>query len=185
MPFDPSRHHRRSIRLPSYDYASPGWYFVTLCTHTRRPLFADPVLRAIAHEQLARLGSAGARGARPGRVSVDAAVVMDDHTHLLIVIADAPGAARRPRDTAEAGGLHVDPGSLGAVVRSYKAAVARRANAFRHTPGAPIWQRGYYERVLRDARGVAAVRRYIAENPARHAARALELLLGRMQLRQA
>ena len=73
--------------------------------------------------------------------------------------------------------------SLGAVVRSYKAAVARRVNTACHTPGAPVWQRGYHERVLRDPRGVDAVRHYIAQNPARHAARALEALLERMQLR--
>ena len=183
MPYDPLRHHRRSIRLRGYDYTGPGWYFVTLCTHARRPLFAAPALRAIADEQLARLGWAGARGARPGRVSLDASVVMDDHVHLLIVIADASGAASHACDGAGAHGMHVDPGSLGAVVRSYKAAVARRVNTACHTPGAPVWQRGYHERVLRDPRGVDAVRHYIAQNPARHAARALEALLERMQLR--
>jgi putative transposase len=40
MPFDPHRHHRRSIRLIGYDYTQPGAYFITICTHARNPLLA-------------------------------------------------------------------------------------------------------------------------------------------------
>jgi hypothetical protein len=77
-------------------------------------------------------------------------------------------------------GINVIPGSLGTIARSYKSAVARRVNRRRHTPGAPLWQRGDYERVVRDEHELAAVRRYIAANPARHAAD-LDALLRRME----
>jgi len=43
MPYDPQRHHRRSIRLPGYDYTQPGAYFVTIVTHVRTPLFGESV----------------------------------------------------------------------------------------------------------------------------------------------
>jgi hypothetical protein len=43
MPYDPQRHHRRSIRLAGYDYAQPGAYFITLVTHDRMPLFGEIV----------------------------------------------------------------------------------------------------------------------------------------------
>jgi REP element-mobilizing transposase RayT len=64
-------------------------------------------------------------------------------------------------------GINVAPGSLGAIVRSYKAAVARRVNRRRRAPGAQVWQRNYYERIIRDERQLEATRRYIAANPAR------------------
>jgi REP element-mobilizing transposase RayT len=78
--------------------------------------------------------------------------------------------------------INVVPGSLGAVVRSYKAAVSRRINACRDRLGAAVWQRGYYERIIRDARELAAVRRYIADNPRRWAAQreSLDVLLAEM-----
>lgn len=63
----------------------------------------------------------------------------------------------------------VAPESLGAVVRAFKSAAARRINAVRGTPGAPVWQRNYYERVIRDEGEMADVRRYIRENPLRWA----------------
>ena len=193
MPYDPERHHRRSIRLRGYDYTQPGYYFITICTHARQPLFSDPNMRAIAEEQWQALGRAGARGARPGRVSVDIAVVLPDHTHAIIVIASGPAGcepAAPPADRDAVSpentlGINVAPGSLGAVVRSYKAAVARRANRQRRTPAGDVWQRGYYERIIRDPAGLAHVRRYIATNPARHARSAAQLdaLLARMDLR--
>ncbi len=43
MTYDPNRHHRRSIRLPGYDYTQPGAYFVTLCAHDGEPLFGEVV----------------------------------------------------------------------------------------------------------------------------------------------
>jgi len=74
---------------------------------------------------------------------------------------------------------------LGAIVRSYKAAVARRVNRRRRTPGASIWQRGYYERIIRDEADLARIRRYIDENPARWAAdhASLDALLARMHMK--
>jgi putative transposase len=66
--------------------------------------------------------------------------------------------AQRPRGPAR--------GSVGAVVGSFKSAVARRINALRGTPDVPVWQRGYYERVLRDEDELNDTRRYIADNPA-------------------
>jgi REP-associated tyrosine transposase len=83
-------------------------------------------------------------------------------------------------------GINVAPGSLGAIVRSYKAAVARRLNRRRRAPGAQVWQRGYWERVIRDAQALAAMRRYILENPARWAEGRddIDTLLAHMQVKE-
>ncbi|MEJ5240770.1 MAG: hypothetical protein WHS87_06205, partial [Anaerolineales bacterium] len=57
--------------------------------------------------------------------------------------------------------------SLSSFIAGFKSAVTKRINEYRGTPGAPVWQRNYYERILRDERALASVRRYIRENPRR------------------
>ena len=215
MPYDPNRHHRRSIRLRGYDYRRPGAYFVTICTYGRQQLFDDPARRQIAEQQWRALAHAGERGKVGRRVVLDAWVVMPDHVHGIIVITtpngDSVGAQQGPLSSAAgvtcddidkskpassidapAAPLHrraadasVAPGSLGAIVRSYKAAVARRINVLRHTQGIPVCQRGYYEHIIRDDESLGRLRRYIEANPARWAERRddLDALLARMNWR--
>jgi REP element-mobilizing transposase RayT len=180
--FDPKRHHRRSIRLPGHDYRSPGAYFVTICTHQRDLLFDDPVLRRVVETQWQRI----LRHSR--HVRLDAWVVMPNHVHGIIVIRDdhgrgeaSPEAVSSPnRSTLSGTGWEHEPlardaspllqaGSLGAIVGNFKSVTARRINRIRQTPGLPVWQRNYYEHVLRNERAWNAIRQYIAENPARWA----------------
>jgi len=153
------RWRRRSIRLPSHDYRSSGWYFVTLCTHERQPLLARPVGAKLVLTPAGRfVDSAWTEIPHHFRhVSTDAFVVMPDHIHGILVIHGAP-------DCRIKAGFRVAPGSLGAVVRSFKAAASRRINAT-HPPLGPVWQRNYYEAIIRDQRGLNNVRRYITNNP--------------------
>ena len=89
--FDPDKHHRRSIRLPGYDYAQPGAYFVTICTQDRVSLFgavSDGKMR------LNRIGGLVAESwewlaARHPRIALDQWVVMPNHLHGVIVMVDA------------------------------------------------------------------------------------------------
>ena len=164
--YDPQRHHRHSIRLRGYDYTWPGAYFVTICTHQRENLFADPRFLRIAE----RAWRAIPDHPHAGRVSLDAWVVMPNHVHGLLILQSCdgqPGPSEAP--------IGAPAGSLGAIVGNYKSVVARRINDLRRTPGAPVWQRNYYERVVRDDRQLVAFRRYITENPARWAADAEDL----------
>ncbi len=59
------------------------------------------------------------------------------------------------------------PGSLGAFIGAFKSATTKRINEVRGTPGAPVWQRNYYEHVVRNADDLARIRRYILANPAK------------------
>jgi putative transposase len=131
-------------------------------------------------------------------VELDAWVVMPNHVHGIIVIVDDENGGRgeplpepsvadtvpsRPKPPIETRALagngsplhrHTTPagpptGSLGAIVGNFKSVTTRRINRMRHTPGARVWQRNYYERVIRDERELAAIRRYIHDNPARWA----------------
>jgi len=80
-------------------------------------------------------------------------------------IGDAPLHQIDP--AAHEPGINVAPGSLGAIIRSYKAAVARRMNHQRRMVGARVWQRGYWEHIIRDDASLDRLRRYILENPVR------------------
>lgn len=164
MPSDSARHRRRSVRLPAYDYAAPGLYFVTICTHGRAPLFGAVVDGAMRLNALGRLADEEWRRTAELRheVALDVHVVMPNHVHLLFAIvgddAHAPagvGATRRVAPTARAHGPK--PGSV----------VAWRINVLRGTPGAAVWQRNYHERIVRDDREATLIRRYVEENPLR------------------
>lgn len=186
MPFDPDRHHRRSTRLRGYDYTQPGWYFVTICTHQRLCLFDEPRLRHVAEEIWRALPRFGAH------VGIDEWVVMPNHVHGIIEIQETPAGVLALDDgkcregPRWAGlGINVEPGALGAIMRSYKSAVTRRANNLADLAMGPVWQRGFWERVIRDDQELQATRRYIQDNPRRWAADRdnLDALLGRMNTR--
>jgi REP element-mobilizing transposase RayT len=56
---------------------------------------------------------------------------------------------------------------LATIIRSFKSAATKRINTLRDNPGAPVWQRNYYERVIRDDRELHGIRQYIGDNPLR------------------
>ncbi len=186
MPYDPARHHRRSIRLKGYDYTQPGAYFITLCTQNREHLFGTVIegeMRLNAWGKIAREEWFTTARLRPYvRLDEREFVVMPNHVHGIIWIVDDDddgdnvggntivGAQRRCAPTVATTtiqSINVAPGSLGAIVRAFKSAVTQRINAARGTPGAPVWQRNYYERIVRDETALANIRAYILANPLR------------------
>jgi putative transposase len=76
-----------------------------------------------------------------------------------------PGSGRNASPLPMASGA--PSGSLGAIIGNFKSVTARRVNQIRRTPGAPVWQRNYYEHIIRTERALTAIREYIAGNPAR------------------
>ncbi len=182
MKYDPDRHHRRSVRLKGYDYAQPGAYFVTICTQNRECLFGENVagkMRLNALWEIVRgewFRSAEIRAEI--ELHPDEFVVMPNHIHGIVWIIShddeysvgAHGGA--PQNGPNVGAhchapLRRPPRSLGSFIAGFKSAVTKRINQRRGTPGAPVWQRNYYEHIIRDERALNAIRRYIAENPMR------------------
>ena len=170
---EPTIHHRRSIRLQSYDYSLQGAYFVTISTYRRILLFGEVA------EDIVRLNELGeiARSCWQdipthfADVDIDAFAVMPNHVHGILVLAASEERARHavplrdrlpPREFSKP-----TSGSLATVTGSFKSAVTRRINAL-HRNG-PVWQRNYYEHVIRDESDLNLVRGYIATNPLRWA----------------
>ncbi|MEM3554650.1 MAG: transposase [Candidatus Micrarchaeaceae archaeon] len=201
MPYDPQRHHRRSIRLPGYDYTQPGAYFVTLVTQDRECLFGEIV------DGEMHLNDAGHVAERCWRdipahfphITLDVFVIMPNHVHgILWIVGDDMAGAKNfsphPRTRGENAGD--DPGddmavgaknfsplppppptpslpprgtskTIGSVVRGFKIGVTKwfRQNTSIYT----VWQRNYYEHIIRDEEDLRRIRQYIRDNPARWA----------------
>ena len=168
MPYDPQKHHRRSIRLKGYDYTQPGAYYVTLCTKARQCLFGDVIKGEMRLNSLGHIAFTcwQAIPHHFPHVELDAFVVMPNHLHGILLISDTVVRARHCRaPTTEKFGKPV-PGSIPTVIRTYKAAVTKRINLICNTKGTSlIWQRDFYEHINRDEESLHNIRQYIVENP--------------------
>lgn len=175
------KHHRRSIRLRGYDYTQPGAYFVTICIEGRSCLLGE-----IEGDEV-RLNDAGRMvettwhaipTQHPG-VEIDALVVMPNHIHGIIVLVGAD-----PRVCPENTGAHrgaplpLEPRqrlSLATVVQRFKTLTTKRyIDGVNHHHAWPsfqgrLWQRNYYEHIIRNEAALEHIRQYIADNPVRWA----------------
>ncbi len=178
MTNDSSRKFRGKYRIPSarrpgWDYASPGAYFVTICTHNRQPFFGHI---AGGEMRLSPIGETARRfwqeipGHTAARVSVDVFVVMPNHVHGIVVIHDDPVAVETLQcnvSTATDNPMSaISPraGSLGAIVRSYKSAVTRWCRQNGHPEFA--WQSRFHDHIIRNQREYKRIAAYIIRNPA-------------------
>ena len=173
MVYDPARHHRRSIRLRGHTY-DHGAYFVTIRTRERFPVLARIIAESV---QLTALGEIVEKCWKSipihhPHVTLDAWVVMPDHLHGILVVqpahlGDRNGADSRNAAIGDRAPNGPSPGSVGAVVGTFKAAATREVNRIQSSPGLRFWQRNYYEHIVRDAADMGRIREYIITNPAR------------------
>jgi len=167
---------KKHNRLKDYDYATDGFYFITICSKNRDNIFGDiPV---------------GADGCRPadtidvqlndfGRIVDDELnksqnirneifinqyVIMPNHVHCIIVI-EQNGmniTCRQPSAPTD-----YRKRSLSAFVQGFKSAVTARINTLRNTPGKPVWQRSFHDHIIWNEQSLHAIREYITNNPIR------------------
>ena len=162
---------RRSIRLRDYDYSTPGAYFITACTHNRLPLFGRVVNDKMAANRLGAVVEDCWRRLPDHyeNVVLDAFVLMPNHVHGVIIIGDGTtdvGAGLQPVLPAAVGSRrHGVP----EIVRAFKTFSARKINEMRGSTGTLVWQRGFYDHVIRGERELDRVRTYIMDNPRRWA----------------
>jgi putative transposase len=173
MKYDPAKQHRRSLRLRDYDYTQAGAYFITIVTHERTCFFGEVLDGDMQLNDAGRMVQSVWDGlpAHYPRLKPDEFVVMPNHVHGVIILSDriTPGdgigvadrrAGFKPAPTNAQHGLSE-------IIRALKTFSARRINELRQTPGASIWQRNYFEHVIRDEESLNRIRQYIQNNPAR------------------
>lgn len=176
MKYDPQKHHRRSIRLKGYDYTQAGAYFVTICAHQRMHVFGEIVNgEMILNDtgKIARDEWFKTAKLRPYvELYEDEFVVMPNHAHGIIWIVDdgnnvgaLRGNAQSRAEQRSAPTKTVAPRSLGAIVRAYKSAVTYAVNSAQNMRGAILWQKNYYEHVVRNDRELNNIGWYIINNP--------------------
>jgi REP element-mobilizing transposase RayT len=157
---------RRSLRLREYDYSQAGAYFVTICAYQRKCLFGDIVRGEM---RLTRPGMIvqhcwDAIPAHFPNLDLDEFVVMPNHVHGIVLIDDGRGAPCRNPAVEQFG--RSMPGSIPTLVRSFKSAATRRVNETRQAHGAKLWQRNYWEHIVRNEPELNRLREYIQNNPA-------------------
>jgi len=185
-----STHRRRSVRLLGHDYSQTGAYFVTICTQNRECLFGDVLgdpPRMFSNDAGRMIAAEwSALPARFPYVQLDQLVVMPNHIHAILFLNPTPQgrgeSCIRPDAASARGGKgdHKDrpygtfAGTVGRVVQAFKS-IATRAYSAGVARGhwlpfaAKLWQRNYYEHIIRNEASLDAIRQYIVDNPARWA----------------
>ena len=178
------RHHRRSIRLKGYDYSLAGAYFVTISTQGRECVFGDVVAGVMRLNEAGRMVSTvwDTLLARFPGVDLDAFVVMPNHIHGIIVFATrvsvgAPLVGAQdvtPNRTIDNRATTRVAPTLGDVVGAFKSRATVEYTRGVKTKGWPafrrrLWQRNFYEHIIRNEASLNHIRQYILDNPARWA----------------
>lgn len=177
MPYDPDIHHRRSIRLPEYDYSCEGFYFVTICVHERRPLFGhidDGVMHLNDAGRMVEKWYYQCAEHFPDIECMDM-VIMPNHFHCIWRnmgddIDNPVGADRcvRPGNEIQKGEHTGSP--LHRVVQWFKTMTTNEyIRGVKQSGWSPfssrLWQRNYYEHIIRNQRSFDEIVMYIHDNP--------------------
>jgi putative transposase len=146
--------HRKRLRLRGYDYAFPGVYFVTICSAGRRPIFGSIDGKNIV------LSAAGAivraewitLPERFSRLVLDEFVIMPNHLHgVLAFVGEGLAPPASP--------------TLSEIIGAFKSISTIKVNRLLRRRGVPLWQRSYYEHIVRTGDDLGKIQRYIFENP--------------------
>ena len=162
-----SSFHRKSIRLKEFDYSQPGEYFATICTHDRRCFLGE-----VIGEEM-RLNENGKTVARCwadipthfSNVELDVFTAMPNHIHGIIVLTEPESVAaihESPLPTTQEQRRKM---KLSKIVGRFKMITAKEINLLRGDSGKSVWQRNYYEHIVRNEKDLNNIREYITNNP--------------------
>ncbi len=183
------RHNRHSIRLRGYDYSRPGAYFVTICAQDRQCLFGNIVNGEMTLNDAGRIVEHVWFDLpnHYSNVELDQYVIMPNHFHGIIILSDSGMNGNQCTDSKHVGvgfkpaptvnqctdskpvGVGFKPAptkhGLPEIVRAFKTFSSRRINEMQNTSGAKLWQRNYYEHIIRNTGDLNRIRKYIQNNP--------------------
>ncbi len=168
--------NRRTSRLRGYDYSRAGIYFVTICAQNRRCIFGDILNGEIRLNDTGKIvAGEWVKSAKiRDEIELDEWVVMPNHLHGIVWIRngdidpmyDYRRGDRRCEGDRPVAPTGPRPRSLGALIAGFKSAVTKQINQIRQTPGGGLWQRNYWEHIIRNEDEFNRIREYIVNNPA-------------------
>ena len=159
---NPGLHHRRSIRLPGYNYSQNNAYFITLCTQNRKPIFGE-----IIDDKMV-LNKSGTIAEQywleiPDhfpKVILDEFIIMPNHIHGILFIRNRVGVQNL--EPLQNRFQHIIPDSIGSIIRGFKIGLTKWFR--QNTRKQKIWQRNFYEHIVRTDDELNEVREYIQNN---------------------
>lgn len=184
-----SQPQRKSIRLKEYDYSFPGWYYLTICTYNRTNLFGKVINGKMMLNDSGKIVEEEWLKTKQIRtnVNLDNYVIMPNHFHGIIINEQSNeyvGATRRTATTdrgelnspttdnsgrkqyAPTNNKFKSPSqTLGAIVRGLKSSVTKRVREIPGNTSLKIWQRNYYEHIIRNDNDLHRIKTYISNNP--------------------
>jgi putative transposase len=161
---------RRSIRIKDFDYSQNNYYFVTICSYNDANIFGQ------MNEKTVMLNSIGVIARKCltqipehfSNVIINEHIIMPNHIHAIIIINNnkdsGSGTINRAPTKIEKFGAPKS-GTLSRIISAYKAAVTREVNRRNTGHAIKIWQRNYYEHVIRNEKELSIIRNYIRNNP--------------------
>lgn len=170
-------HDRQSIRLQDYDYGKCGAYHITICAYQHKCLFGEIKNGEIIKNKIGNIVESEWLKTPPIRpeIKLDEYIVMPDHIHGIVwidwSIVDLSNVGARSRVPLRQNyhqhnkWQHIQPKSISSFVLGFKSTVTKQINVIRNTPNFPLWQRNYFEHVVRNNHDLARIRKYIIENP--------------------
>ena len=168
MLYNPEKHRRRSIRLQDYDYSQAGAYFITICTKNRECLFGEISDGKIVLNEFGQIVESVWLDLPKHypNIELDAFVIMPNHIHGIVFIV---GAGLKPAPTKPANTIAptkvMKNYPLSEIVRGFKTFSSRKINEMRFKSGMSLWQRNYYEHIIRNEQSLTHIRDYILTNP--------------------
>ena len=163
----PDIHHRHSIRLKGYDYGQAGAYFITICAWQRQCLFGEVVNDKMVLSNKGRVVAEEWENTETIRKNIilDEFVVMPNHFHGIMFFSDHVGAMHQQRATHRVAPTGPRSGSIGAIMAQFKSIVTKHITTCHNSRACSVWQRNYYERVIRNENELSRAREYIINNP--------------------
>jgi putative transposase len=165
-------HNRRSLHLEDYDYSSPGAYFVTIVSYKRLPIFRKIINDKTHLSQLGRIveESWGEIPSHFPFVSLDAYVIKPNHIHGIVIIDENDMLSAKLVSHATIlkcvyNSTGPQSQSLGAIVGLFKSAATKRIHRLGITKFQSIWQRNYYDHIIRNEDDYQSKVEYIHTNP--------------------
>jgi REP element-mobilizing transposase RayT len=171
------RSNRRSIRLKGYDYSQKGAYFVTVCTKDRLCLFGNIHQGIMVYDQPGEMVKEAwiEIQDRFPFVHLDEFALMPNHLHGILILTGRGESRFRPENDEPKSGDHKDrpygtqAGTIGRIIQAFKSTTTHKYisgvnRGWNDFPG-KLWQRNYFEHVIRDEVELNSLRKYIAENP--------------------
>ncbi|MHA1344653.1 MAG: transposase [Promethearchaeota archaeon] len=170
------KYNRKSIRLRDYDYSQPGLYFITICTQNKLCLFGQ-----IKNEKMI-LNNAGEMVKKcwleipkhHSNVVLHKYIIMPNHIHGIIEIVGVQNIEPGRKKYKIVGVQNIEPllrnkfqkiipGSIGSIVRGFKIGVTKWFH--KNTNIKNVWQRNYYEHIIRNKKSYIKITEYIENNP--------------------